>query len=82
MALSGQEIGAIALKLLQEKIQKKGIYLRPKRVKRDVDKFAERIGISTSMAAEFVMIHAQIVFDKTMAELGGIIADANKPKGE
>ena len=82
MALSKTEIGEIALKLLQKKIEKEGIYLRPKRVKRDVTKFAKKVGIPPCDAAEFVMIHLQWIYNKTIAQLQTITTKADKPKGE
>ena len=54
MALSKERIGEIALLSLQEKLEKDGLRLNPKEIKRDLHNYARSLGISIHEATEFM----------------------------
>ena len=72
MALSEERVGQIAMLALQSKMEKDGVTLNPKEIKREITNQAKNLGIPASELAEFAKIAIKSAFDKTMAELDSI----------
>lgn len=69
MALSQQRLGEIALIVVQEVLNDKGIRLVPNEIKVQLTDNCEKYGITPQEGAEFAQVFITAAYDKTMAEL-------------
>ncbi|MBU6431592.1 MAG: hypothetical protein KGJ58_01565 [Patescibacteria group bacterium] len=73
MTLTSERTGKIAMLALQRKMERDGIRLIPKEIKREIVNESKNLGIQTFELAEFAKIVIKEAFEKTMAELDSII---------
>lgn len=74
MALSEERANAIAMQVLQEKIERNGeLKLVPSEIKRVVNNSAKKMNIPAKEVAEFIKIMLEKAYNKTIAELDAII---------
>ena len=74
MALSEERANAIAMQVLQEKIERGGeLKLIPSEIKRTVHNSAKKMNIPAKEVAEFIKIVLEKAYSKTVAELDAII---------
>lgn len=80
MALSKERIGEIAMKLLQDQLEKKGLPMNPKEIRREIHNEAKNFGMTPAEFAEFAKLVYGETYTKLVAELDKIIA-AGKVEG-
>ena len=74
MALSEERANAIAMQVLQDKIERSGdLKLIPSEIKRMVHNSAKKMNIPAKEVAEFIKIILEKVYNKTIAELDAVI---------
>ena len=74
MALSEERANAIAMQVLQDKMERNGeLKLIPSEIKRMVNNSAKKMNIPAKEVAEFVKIVLEKAYNKTIAELDAVI---------
>jgi hypothetical protein len=74
MALSEERANAIAMQVLQDKIERNGeLKLIPSEIKRIVNNSAKKMNIPPKEVAEFIKVVLEKAYSKTIAELDAII---------
>lgn len=74
MALSEERANAIAMQVLQDKIERNGeLKLIPSEIKRIVNNSAKKMNIPPKEVAEFIKVVLEKAYSKTISELDAII---------
>jgi hypothetical protein len=69
MVLSESRINEIAFRMLKIKMEREGINLNPKEVKREITNEAKNLGVTPQELAEFAKLIYTSAYRKVMAEL-------------
>jgi len=74
MALSEERANAIAMQILQDKVERSGDFkLIPSEIKRDVHNASKKMNIPAKEVAGFLKIMLEKAYNKTIAELNAVI---------
>ncbi|MEI6304840.1 MAG: hypothetical protein WCP09_02360 [Candidatus Taylorbacteria bacterium] len=76
MALTKEKLGEIALKILQAQLERNGLPINHPDIKREVDKEARDLGITSAEFAELAKLTYKSAYEKLVIELDKIIADS------
>ena len=74
MPLSKERQGEIASLILEKKILRDGIALKPNEIKREIKKLAQDTGISVVEAAETIKLSIERVYQATMDNIDELIS--------
>ncbi len=82
MPLTSEQVGQIALQMLQAEMESKGLPLNPREIKRQTANQAKKFGIPEARMAEFAKIIMGEASRKTMAALEEMISKDLEPSKE
>lgn len=83
MAITQERLGEIALLIIKrQKLEKEGVTMKPKEIKREVHNAAKRFGVKPQEVAELFKLVLDEAYEKTLTELEAIISDTAMTEGE